>query len=118
MPYGSDCSTSGIACSPHEIRQRDAARQCVLRWYEPLLNSLSHGTNMKDPKTQLQEYLQSCRLPLPVYTVMSVEGESHQQTFVVSCSVASISQNALGKGSSRRRAEQDAAETMLRMIKK
>jgi ribonuclease-3 len=92
------------------------ARDCVLRWYQPLLVNLSHSSNHKDPKTQLQEHLQSSRQPLPIYTVDRVQGESHRQIFTVSCSVASVPQKALGKGSSRRRAEQDAAEQMLRMI--
>jgi len=94
------------------------ARECVLKWYQPLLQSISLAANHKDPKTQLQEYLQGIRLPLPLYTVESVEGESHQQTFVVSCSVEGVEQKALGKGTSRRRAEQTAAEIMLGMMKK
>lgn len=95
----------------------DNARECVLRWYQPLLASLTLSDSLKDPKTQLQEYLQSYRLPLPVYRVESVQGESHLQTFIVNCSVASIPESAQGRGSSRRRAEQAAAEKMLRMIK-
>ncbi len=93
------------------------ARECVLRWYATLLQSLSFSTNHKDPKTKLQEYLQSLHLSLPTYSVESVEGESHQQTFVVSCCVEGVSQKALGKGTSRRRAEQEAAEFMLGMVK-
>ena|SRR5438445_3798037 len=93
----------------------EAARECIMRWYEPLLNTLTHASNHKDPKTQLQEYLQSERLPLPVYEVESVEGEAHQQLFVVSCLVQD--KKVLGKGSSRRRAEQEAAENMLEVIK-
>lgn len=93
-------------------------RECVLRWYKPLLHSLSFATSHKDPKTQLQEYLQGLHMSLPVYTVESVEGESHQQTFVVSCCVEGIPQKAMGNGTSRRRAEQEAAEIMLGMVKK
>ncbi len=91
-------------------------RECILRWYEPLLSQLSHASNHKDPKTQLQEYLQSERMTLPVYEVESVEGEAHQQLFVVSCTVQD--KKVLGRGSSRRRAEQEAAENMLGAIKK
>jgi len=92
-------------------------KECILRWYQSLLASLLHAGNHKDPKTQLQEYLQSCHLPLPIYTVKSVRGESHLQVFEVSCRVASMTQPALGQGSSRRRAEQDAAEKMLLIMK-
>jgi ribonuclease-3 len=92
-------------------------RECILKWYQPVLQSLLHVSSHKDPKTQLQEYLQSQHKPLPVYKVELVEGESHQQMFVVSCSVTVIKKNSLGKGSSRRRAEQEAAALMLEMIK-
>jgi ribonuclease-3 len=92
-------------------------RECILRWYAPLLESLSSSTNHKDPKTNLQEYLQSLHQALPTYFVESVEGESHQQTFAVSCCVEGISQKAFGKGTSRRRAEQEAAELMLGIVK-
>lgn len=95
-----------------------SARECVLRWYQPLLQSLTSAATHKDPKTQLQEYLQSLHMPLPIYTVESVEGESHQQIFVVSCSVDSMPKKILGKGTSRRRAEQEAAENMLGVVKK
>lgn len=94
-----------------------AVRESILRWYTPLLASLSFSTSYKDPKTQLQEYLQGLHLSLPTYLVESIEGESHQQTFVVSCYVEGISQKIFGKGTSRRRAEQHAAELMLGMVK-
>ena len=93
-------------------------RECVLKWYQPILHSLTAAATHKDPKTQLQEHLQGLRLPLPIYVVESVEGESHQQTFVVSCSVEGVAEKVLGKGTSRRRAEQEAAENMLGIMKK
>ncbi len=94
------------------------ARDCILRWYQPLLCTLTKTASRKDPKTQLQEYMQSLHGALPVYKVLSLEGESHQQLFVVSCTIAHMAKQSLGKGSSRRRAEQAAAELMLGMIKK
>lgn len=94
----------------------DAVREKIVTWYQPLLNSLSQASNHKDPKTQLQEYLQSRHRVLPVYEVESIEGESHEQVFTVSCSVED--KTVVGKGTSRRRAEQEAAEKMLGIIKK
>ncbi len=91
-------------------------RECILRWYQPLLDSLTAAASHKDPKTQLQEYLQSRHVALPIYTVESIEGEAHQQLFVVSCIV--LDKKVIGKGSSRRRAEQEAAINMLEVIKK
>ncbi|EKD73426.1 MAG: hypothetical protein ACD_45C00321G0009 [uncultured bacterium] len=93
-----------------------AVHEAILSWYQPLLNSLMLAASHKDPKTQLQEYLQRHHLSLPVYEVEALEGEAHQQTFVVSCTVQD--QKVLGKGTSRRRAEQAAAENMLEIIKK
>jgi ribonuclease III len=96
----------------------EAARTKIVEWYEPLLQSLSSAASHKDPKTLLQEYLQSCRLPLPVYAVHAIEGEAHQQLFTVSCQVEGIAEKSFGKGTSRRRAEQDAAQAMLIVLKK
>lgn len=96
----------------------EAIYECITRWYEPLLHSLSDAKSHKDPKTQLQEYLQRHHTDLPVYVVESVKGEAHQQLFTVSCYVESISQKIMGTGTSRRRAEQDAAEKMLEGFKK
>lgn len=95
----------------------DVARECILRWYEPLLSSLTKTASRKDPKTQLQEYMQRSYNTLPIYKVVSLEGESHQQVFIVSCTLAELKKETVGKGSSRRRAEQAAAELMLGMIK-
>lgn len=92
--------------------------ECVLRWYQPLLQSLSHSASHKDPKTRLQEYLQKHRLPLPIYVVESTEGEAHQQLFTVRCTIEGLPHTAMGHGTSRRRAEQSAAETLLGIIKK
>lgn len=91
-------------------------RDCIMRWYEPLLSNLSNAASHKDPKTVLQEYLQGMRKPLPTYSVELVEGEAHQQLFVVSCQIADSTEKVVGKGTSRRRAEQDAAENMIRII--
>lgn len=96
----------------------EAARTKIVEWYEPLLLSLSSASSHKDPKTLLQEYLQSRRLPLPIYAVEAIEGEAHQQLFTVSCQVEGIETKTLGKGTSRRRAEQDAAQAMLGVLKK
>lgn len=95
----------------------EIAREKIICWYSGLLKTLSSITEHKDAKTLLQEYLQSKRLPLPIYTVEEIEGEAHQQTFTVSCQVDGIAEKTYGKGTSRRRAEQDAAQLMLRKLR-
>jgi len=96
----------------------EAAQERIQAWYTPWLQSLSSAASHKDPKTLLQEFLQSCKLPLPVYTVDSIAGEAHQQLFTVKCQVEGLSDVTFGKGTSRRRGEQDAAAAMLKVIKK
>jgi ribonuclease-3 len=96
----------------------EIARSKIMEWYEPLLQSLSSAASHKDPKTLLQEYLQSRRMSLPVYKVENVSGEAHQQIFTVSCQVDGLIESTMGKGTSRRRAEQDAAQAMLVVLKK
>jgi ribonuclease III len=96
----------------------EAARSKIIEWYTPLLQSLSSAANHKDPKTLLQEYLQSCRIALPLYSVEAIEGEAHQQLFTIRCQVEGMEDVTLGKGTSRRRAEQDAAQAMLAILKK
>jgi len=96
----------------------EITKECILRWYHPLLQALSYAANHKDPKTKLQEHLQSLHLTLPTYEVVSITGESHQQNFVIRCTVSSLGIEAVGNGTSRRRAEQDAATAIWEMIKK
>jgi ribonuclease-3 len=71
---------------------------------------------LKDPKTRLQELLQAQGLPLPRYSVQSIEGELHAQVFRVSCEVEPMAARAEASGSSRRRAEQAAAALVLEQI--
>ncbi|MGE0080630.1 MAG: ribonuclease III [Thiohalomonadaceae bacterium] len=95
----------------------DAARRVVLALYGDNLDNVSSGAgSLKDPKTRLQEHLQSRRLPLPHYEVVSVTGEAHDQTFVVRCFVHSLPEPTEGVGASRRRAEQAAAEAALNQL--
>lgn len=94
----------------------EVVHECIMRWYQPLLQSFSHGISHKDPKTQLQEYLQSRHKPLPVYSVDNIQGEAHQQFFTVSCEVQGVKEKSIGTGTSRRRAEQEAAMAMLEKL--
>jgi len=88
----------------------------VLGWFEQRLENLNLQDTQKDPKTRLQEYLQSRQFPLPQYEVISVDGEAHAQTFHVSCALPSLDRKTSGVGSSRRVAEQEAARNALREL--
>jgi len=94
----------------------DVARARVLSWYAERLEAISLDDTQKDPKTRLQEFLQSRQMPLPRYEVISVEGEAHAQTFTVECLVEGLVEHTVGIGSSRRHAEQQAAAESLRCL--
>ena len=94
----------------------EAARRMVQSLVEPRIAQLPAPECLKDAKTRLQEYVQSRGLPLPRYDVERTEGEAHDQTFWVMCAVSALGLQARGRGSSRRRAEQEAAERVLAQI--
>ena len=94
----------------------DAAREVILGLFAERLAACSLSAVLKDPKTRLQEYLQSRGRPLPEYHVVAVEGEAHAQTFKVSCSIDGESEPTLGVAPSRRKAEQAAARTALEQL--
>jgi ribonuclease III len=91
----------------------DPCKQWILDLFVERIQALSLDTWEKDPKTRLQELMQSKGLELPVYTLKSKTGLPHQQSFCVECRVSFLDQPAVGVGSSRKRAEQQAAEEML-----
>lgn len=91
----------------------EAARQTILQIYGKMLLSTGQAERRKDAKTRLQEFLQSKNLPLPVYHVLSIEGEDHRQTFIVTCQIGLLKQATEGSGSNRKLAEQIAAEKAL-----
>jgi ribonuclease-3 len=93
----------------------EPCRECILGLFVGKLDSLADSTVLKDPKTRLQEFLQAQRKALPAYTVLEVSGQSHAQLFRVECSVADTG-SSTGEGSSRRQAEQVAAENMLTQL--
>jgi ribonuclease-3 len=71
----------------------------------------------KDAKTELQEWLQARRLPVPGYRIAATRGQAHAQTFEVECTVPALGLVQQGEGRSRRQAEQEAARRMLDVLK-
>jgi len=92
------------------------AQKVLLTWYEERIAGLDLKENIKDSKTKLQEFLQARRMPLPEYEVTQITGEAHKQQFIVQCSVESKSDTFKGVGSSRRMAEQEAAQAALKAL--
>jgi ribonuclease III len=93
-----------------------AVEAVIARLFTDRIAALPEPQALKDAKTRLQEYLQSRSLSLPRYSVLGIEGEDHAQTFRVSCEVSGLALRVEGGGSSRRRAEQQAAGRMLAEI--
>jgi ribonuclease-3 len=94
----------------------DAARTVVRFLYRHRLEHMPAELGLKDPKTRLQEFLQSRQCALPVYQVLDTLGQDHAQTFIVECWVEGLPAKTQGRGASRRRAEQAAAEAALELI--
>ena len=96
----------------------EICRQWILDILQDRFESLSLDNWQKDPKTQLQELMQSKKLDLPEYNLMTMSGLPHEQTFKVKCTTSMTDKYCIGKGVSRKKAEQDAAEQMLILLKR
>jgi ribonuclease-3 len=94
----------------------DSASRVISRLYEGMFAGIVPEKPVKDAKTDLQEYLQGRRLPLPKYVLVGTDGEAHAQSFTVVCEVDCLRIRAEGRGSSRRAAEQAAAEKALEKL--
>ncbi len=91
----------------------DICRQYVNRWFATRLDEIAPRESNKDAKTRLQEWLQARQMPLPKYLLVNTSGSDHQQQFTIECEIHHLQQRFSGDGSSRRVAEQAAAEEAL-----
>lgn len=91
----------------------DVAAALVHRLYGGIELNAQMSAMSKDPKTDLQEWLQARKMKLPLYRVVATLGEAHRQTFDVECLVQEINRSERGLGASRRAGEQAAAAAML-----
>ncbi len=87
----------------------ESCRELIIRLYADRLALSMDLQSLKDPKTQLQELLQSRRFSLPDYQVVNITGQAHAQIFHVSCNIEKMKIEVTGEGKSRRKAEQIAA---------
>ena len=94
-----------------------AASALVRRLYEKVEINPHMQASAKDPKTELQEWLQARKFKLPLYRVVATTGQAHRQTFDVACVVEEFKLVERGSGASRRAGEQAAAAAMLQVIK-
>ena len=94
-----------------------AAQALVLRLFKNVAVNPQMQAASKDPKTELQEWLQGRKLQLPLYTVVATRGAAHKQMFEVACDIREMGLSQLGLGTSRRAGEQSAAAAMLETLK-
>ncbi|MDR2874349.1 MAG: ribonuclease III [Methylobacillus sp.] len=94
-----------------------AAHAVIEKLYAPLLEDMDPKAFGKDPKTFLQEYLQGRKLALPEYVLLATEGEAHCQSFRIECRIPALNISAQGAGTSRRAAEQQAAQAAYELVK-
>lgn len=94
----------------------EAARTAILKVFSQRLETLDLARAQKDPKTRLQELLQGQGRPLPDYQLLRTEGEDHRRTFFVCCELRDAGLTAEGEGGSRRAAEQQAADVLLKRL--
>ncbi len=95
-----------------------AAQVFVDTIYSDQFDQLDPQDVLKDPKTALQEWLQARKKPLPEYVTLEVHGEAHSQDFEVACVVKCMGVRQVGRGTSRRAAEQQSAKAALEQLKK
>ena len=95
-----------------------ACEQVILSLFKTRLDDLPDLSDLKDPKTRLQEFLQSKGKPLPEYEIIEISGKEHEQVFKVKCTAIASADPTIGKASSRKAAEQDAALMMLNVLQK
>ena len=96
----------------------DVCKHWIKTLFQQKIQALSLDNWQKDPKTQLQELMQSKKADLPEYTLLTMSGLAHEQTFKVKCSIPLLKDACIGTGVSRKRAEQAAAEKMLQLLEK
>ncbi len=94
------------------------AQDAVKRWYQSRIDCVKSTKPKKDPKSELQEFVQRKQTQLPSYQVIEVTGEDHLQEFTVQCSIRNMLDSSTGIGSSRRKAEQEAAKNALNLLRK
>ncbi|QRN40849.1 MAG: ribonuclease III [Neisseriaceae bacterium] len=88
------------------------SQRVIQHFYITRINNIKPD-RVKDPKSLLQEKLQAEKIALPQYTIIEQSGEAHQQLFHIECSIPILNIKTNAKASSRKKAEQEAANLAL-----
>lgn len=95
----------------------DKVRSVLMVWYEENFKNIKPVIEQKDPKSKLQELMQAKKYELPIYSVTNVEGEGHNQQFTVKLEISCLAESFIGFGTTIRKAEQQAAQKALDVLK-
>ncbi len=109
-------SLEAIFGAVYLLKGFDFTAQFIKSLYKKSLNNLPHVDELKDPKTRLQEYLQSRQLDVPSYKVLRESGEGNNKSFKVECVVAELGVRSKGEEKSKKKAEQMAAREVLNIL--
>jgi ribonuclease-3 len=93
----------------------EAAAAFIRRFWEPLIDEMPEPP--RDPKTELQEWVQARGLALPAYELVATSGPGHALVFTVAAGVAGIDR-VTASASSKRLAEARAAALLLAQLAK
>ena len=96
----------------------DEAKRVIYNVFSIRLIELPDAVELRDPKTRLQEFVQSKKIALPNYQIEKVDGKAHKQIFSVRCTVAEFDVSTTGQGTTRRNAEQDSLKITKTLVRK
>lgn len=96
----------------------DEARRVIHNAFAGRLDDIPDSAGQRDPKTRLQEFVQSRKMALPEYRVEQVDGEAHNQVFTIRCTIEALDASTTGQGTTRRDAEQESAQRMLALLER
>lgn len=102
----------------YTVKGFDYAQKYILTLFAERLENLPDPESLKDPKSRLQEWLQSEGQPVPAYRVLDISGDAHQQQFLTECRIDNLNIVTHAEGASRRKSEQAAAEKALSVVLK
>ena len=94
----------------------ETCRRIVLAWFTDRLKHTETAQIIKDPKTELQEYLQAQKIAVPEYKLVNTVGAAHKQIFHIECVIKQLGKAVIEEGLSRRKAEQSAAQRMMKEL--
>jgi len=94
----------------------EGSYKMIVAWFSEKIHQQTPHSQLKDPKTRLQEWCQAKHFPLPQYLLVATEGDAHRQTFIIECAMTEQNLSCQAQGQSRRIAEQKAAEKMLEQL--